>query len=96
MQRVVAILGLLGTSLVLNSCFLVGVPVKATGEIIEKSAHASGRAMKRGFDRATTPDGQDAPDAYTEPAATSPYPQGDPGYPSGNAGYYDEQGNPIR
>ena len=50
----------------LSSCFLVSVPVKATGEIIEKSAHATGRAVNRGVQRATTPDGVPASDAYGE------------------------------
>ena len=47
--------GLVATSL--SSCFLVSIPVKATGEMIEKGAHATGDAMNRGFHRMTRPDG---------------------------------------
>ena len=41
----------------MSSCFLVSVPVKAIGEILEKSANATGKAMKRGFHKVTQPDG---------------------------------------
>ena len=40
-----------------SSCFMVSIPVKATGEMIEKGAHATGDAMNRGFHRMTRPDG---------------------------------------
>jgi len=39
----------------LSSCFLVSIPVKATGELIEKSAQATGRAMNRGIHNTTRP-----------------------------------------
>ena len=41
----------------LSSCFLVSIPVKATGEMIEKSAQATGAAMNRGIHKVTRPDG---------------------------------------
>ncbi len=41
----------------LSSCFLVSIPVKATGEMIEKSAQATGQAMNRGIHKVTRPDG---------------------------------------
>lgn len=39
----------------LSSCFLVSIPVKATGEMIEKSAEATGDAMNRGIHKVTRP-----------------------------------------
>ena len=39
----------------LSSCFLVSIPVKATGELIEKSADATGEAINRGIHRVTRP-----------------------------------------
>lgn len=41
----------------LSSCFLVSIPVKATGELIERSAEATGQAMTRSFHRVTRPAG---------------------------------------
>lgn len=41
----------------LSSCFLVSIPVKATGELIEKSADATGQAMNRGIHKVTRPEG---------------------------------------
>ena len=41
----------------LSSCFLVSIPVKATGELIEKSAEATGQAMNRGIHKVTRPEG---------------------------------------
>lgn len=90
--RFLSLLALSGLVCSLSSCFLIGVPVKATGEIIEKSAHASGRAMKRGFKRATTPDGEESPDAY---GLSDPQPSSSYSYPEGNSGYYDQYGDPI-
>lgn len=47
--------GMLATCL--SSCFLVAIPVKATGELIEKSAEATGQAMNRSIHRVTRPSG---------------------------------------
>ena len=41
----------------LTSCFLVSIPVKAAGEMIEKSAQATGEAANRSIHRVTRPDG---------------------------------------
>ena len=39
----------------LSSCFLVSIPVKATGEIIQKSAEATGEAINRSIHKVTRP-----------------------------------------
>ena len=63
----------------MNSCFLISVPVKATGEIIEKSAEATGRAATRGIRRATTPSSQDG--GYAEDSVPSGAGYDEYGYP---------------
>lgn len=47
--------GLMATCL--SSCFLVSIPLKATGELIEKSAEATGQAMNRSIHKVTRPAG---------------------------------------
>ena len=90
-QRAIAIIVAGGLGFFLNSCFLISIPVKATGEIIEKSAYATGEAAASGMRRMTTPDGEDRTNVYeSSPHSTAGH------YPEGNAGYYDAQGNPIR
>ena len=62
----------------LSSCFLVSIPVKATGEIIEKSAQATGRAANRGIHRATTPSRGGEGVDYSAPAGETYYEYGYP------------------
>ncbi len=52
-------------ALSLSSCFLITVPVKATGEIIEKGAYATRDATARGIRRIKQPAEQPVP--YQEP-----------------------------
>ena len=90
-QRLIAIMALAALGLSLSSCFLVSVPVKATGEIIEKSAYATGEAATGGIRRVTTPDGENRSNAYgaSQPPPAPEY------YPPDNSGYYDANGDPI-
>jgi hypothetical protein len=56
MRLLVSTLAVVLAAAGLSSCFLVSIPVKATGELIEKGAYATGDAMNRGIHRVTTPD----------------------------------------
>ena len=73
----------------LNSCFLITIPVKAAGEIVEKSAYATRDLGAAGIRKLREPS-QPEPAPYPEP---EPYPDpaldGAPDY--GSDAYYENQ-----
>lgn len=62
----------------LQSCFLVTVPMKAAGEIVEKSAYATRDLGSRGIRKlrepAGTPPDQGGPASYPGYGSPEPYP----------------------
>jgi hypothetical protein len=63
--------------LTLNSCYLVTIPIKATGEIVEKTAYATRDIGSRGIQKLREP-AEPSPEGYQD---NLPY--GDPAYDTG-------------
>jgi hypothetical protein len=75
-------------SLGLSSCFLITVPMKATGEIVEKSAYATRDIGSRGLRKLREP-AEPNPETYNDPGAGRAPDQGSkPDY--GSDAYYED------